>query len=366
MSDRPFHVSVLGAGSAYGVYLVKWAFQLLRDPHANREGLSLPALGSISYSNTDARNTALVSEVPLDDLHQMAGFENLTADDLRRHVRPYERWREMVEKEKPDVVVLCSPTDTHVAIVRELITGFGVKNILCENPVTTLTDADSLPGLTKLVREAGVVFGVNQQYAALPEFLKDLRLDPGAPQAPTFGQVFEKADAAHITFITHGTRPWRRFGHIGELIILEDLGAHALRLIPPALWSQPLTVKNVVREGDNVFLNLVEYELRFGAAPVTLVLGYRRKLKSLKMVYGNGDREYDFHVTGTVSTPTGEFTRGIEGKNYAFPFRYALRTDLVKYAFMRSLAGRPLVPLEDALRCQDLLRRIYEGSSRIK
>lgn len=40
MSENSLHVSVLGAGSAYGVYLVKWAFQLLRDPHANREGLT--------------------------------------------------------------------------------------------------------------------------------------------------------------------------------------------------------------------------------------------------------------------------------------------------------------------------------------
>lgn len=364
MTDRPLHVSILGAGSAYGVYLVKWAFQLLRDPHSNREGLTFPPIGSISYSNTDVRNTLLVMDVLMEDLHQMSGFETVSVDDVRHHVRAYERWREMVEKEKPDLVVVCSPTETHIPIVRELITGYGIKNILCENPVTALNDEDGLPGLAKIVTEHGVTVGVNQQYAALPLFLKDLRLNPAEEESPSFGAVYGKADSAHVTFITQGTRPWRRFGTIGEQLILEDLGTHALQLIPPAIRAQPIQVKKVTREGDNLFLNLVEYDLQFGPVPVQLVLGYRRKLKSLKMVYGQGDREYDFFVSGTTNPQTGEFTRGIEGKNYAFPFRYALRTDLVKYSFMRSLAKSPLVPLADAIKIQTLIRRIFDGATR--
>lgn len=366
MSQRPLHVSVLGAGSAYGVFPVKWAYQLLRDPNSTRENLTFPPIASISYSNTDRRNTALVLEVLQNDLHQMPGLENVTTEEIGRHVRGYERWREMVEKEKPDLVIVCSPTETHIPICRELITGFGVKNILCETPLTPVNDSDSLPGLEALVKEHGVTFGVNQQYASLPAFLKDLRLNAAEPQSPTFGDVFQGAQAAEITFITHGTRPWRRFGNIGELIILEDLGIHALDFLPPALWREPVKVEKVTREGDNIFLNLVEYELRFGSTPVKLVLGYRRKLKSLKLVYAKGDREYDFHITGTTNPQTGEFTRGIEGKNYAFPFRYALRTDLVKYSFMRSLAGQPLTPLSDAVQHQNIIRRIYEGSSKLK
>src|SRR5262245_8147195 len=146
MGDRPFHVSILGAGSAYGVYLVKWAYQLLRDPNTNRENLAIPQIGSISYSNTDRRNTDLVMEVLQSDLHQMPGFETLTAEQIGRHVRGYDRWREMVEKEKPDLVVVCSPTETHVPVCRELITSYDVKNILCETPLTPINESDSLPG----------------------------------------------------------------------------------------------------------------------------------------------------------------------------------------------------------------------------
>ncbi len=366
MSDRPLHVSVLGAGSAYGVYLVKWAYQLFRDRNANRENLSFPPIGSISYSNTDKRNTALVLEVLQNDLHQMPGFETLTTEEIGRHVRGYDRWREMVEREKPDIVVVCSPTETHIPISRELISGYGVKNILCETPLTSVNDSDSLPGLEALAAEKSVNFGVNQQYASLPDFLKNVPLNPAEPNSLTFGQVYNGAQGAEITFITHGTRPWRRFGNIGELIILEDLGIHALDFLPPALRRRPVTVKKVTREGDNVFLNLVEYELLFGETPVKLVLGYRRKLKSLKLVYRKDEKEYDFHVTGTTNPQTGEFTRGIEGKNYAFPFRYALRTDLVKYSFMRSLAGQPLSPLADGIEHQHIIHRIYEGSSGLK
>lgn len=366
MNTKPLHVSVLGAGSAYGVFLVKWAYQLMRDPNTNRENLSFPPIGSISFSNTDRRNNALVYEVLQNDLHQMPGFENVTSEEIAQSVRGYERWREMIEKENPDLLVVCSPTETHIAICREAITSYNVRNILCETPLTPLNDSDSLPGLSALVKEKNVVFGVNQQYMSLTHFLKDLRLNPADGQSPTFGQVHEGAQAAEITFITHGTRPWRRFGNIGELIILEDLGLHALDFLPSAFLKQPVRVTKVNREGDNIFLNLVEYELRFGDAPVKLVLGYRRKLKSLKLVYTHKEKEYDFHVTGTTNPQTGEFTRGIEGKNYAFPFRYALRTDLVKYSFMRSLANAPLSPLDNAIQHQQILRQIYEGSSKIR
>jgi hypothetical protein len=362
MSDRPLHVSVLGAGSAYGIFLVKWAYQLLKDPKGNREGLPLPPIGSISYSNTSERNRNLVFEVLQDDLHQMPGFENVTADELKKHIRGYEKWREMVAKEKPDLTVVCSPTETHVPIVRELVTDFDVKNILCENPLTPIQDSDSLPGLQELLRERGVTMGVNQQYAALESHLRDVTVNDSL----TFRQMTENLTSAEVTFITHGTRPWRQFGNIGEQTILEDLGTHALYFLPAAVRRQPVKVQRVHREGDNLFLNLVEYDLLFGSLPVRLALGYRRKLKSLKVVFTQKQKEYEFHITGATSPQTGEYTRVIEGKNYAYPFRYGLRTDLVKYSFMHSLMAKPLVPIEEAVVNQNTIRQILEGSTQLR
>jgi len=307
-----------------------------------------------------------VLEVLQDDLHQMPGFEKTSIDDIKKRVRGYVRWRDMLKTEKPNLVVVCSPTETHVPIVRELITDFGIKNILCENPITSIHDSDSLPGLQALVAEKGVTLGVNQQYASLGDRLKDIRLHPGKKDSLTFAQLAEGVTAAKVTFITHGTRPWRRFGNIGELIILEDLGTHALYFLPSSVRYQPVQVKKVNREGDNVFLNLVEYDLLFGETPVRLVLGYRRKLKSLKVAFSRGGLDYEFHMTGTTNPQTGEYTRCIEGKNYAFPFRYTLQTDLVKYSFMHSLLGRPIVPLEEAIRNQSTIRQIFEGAAKFK
>lgn len=365
-SQQPVHISVLGAGSTYGVFLVKWAYQLLRNPGSNRDPISLPPIGSISYSNTSERNVGLVQEVLLGDLHQMPGLENETGDQLKKHVRGYTRWRDMVAKEKPDMVVICTPTETHVPFARELITDFGVKNILCESPITSLEDSDSLPGLKKMIEDNKVFFGVNLQYASLTSMIKDIPIHPEEEDKLYFRELVERITRAEVSFITHGTRSWRRFSNIDEQVILEDLGAHALYLLPPAVRQQPVTVKKVVREGDNLLLNLVEYDLMFGKTPVRMVLGYRRTLKSLKVVMGVGKHNYEFNLAGARNPETGEFTRKIEGKNHAFPFRHDLSTDLVKYSFMRSLAKHPVVDIDHAIQNQAALRTIYDASRKKK
>lgn len=367
--QQPVHVSVLGAGSTYGIFLVKWAYQLMKDPRTNRENVPIPPIGSISYSNTNERNVALVQDVLLNDLRKMAGFENEAMDELKSKVRGYARWRDMVAKEKPDLVVIGSPTESHVSIARELITDFGVKNILCESPLTPLDDSDSLPGLKKMIEDNGVTFGVNMQYACLTPMIKDLAIHPEESREDHklyFRELVEGVTRAEVTFITHGTRTWRSFSKVGEQVILEDLGAHALYLLPPAIRQQPVTVKKVSREQDDVLLNLMEYDLLFGKTPVRLFLGYRRKLKSLKVVFTAGGNDYEFHLTGVRSAKTGEFTRKIEGKNHAFPFRHDLSTDLVKYSFMRSLARHPLVGIDEAVQNQATLRSIRSASRKKK
>jgi hypothetical protein len=363
---QPVNVSILGAGSAYGVYLVKWAYQLLRDPKTNREGLALPPIGAVSFSNTHPRNRDFVYEVLLNDLHRMPEMEKETLEGVKKNVRGYINWREMVAQEKPDLVVVCTPTETHLPMVRELVTDFGVKNILCESPVASLNEADALPGLKKLLEERGVTFGINFQYASLMPMIKDVPLQPGGKNPVSLGSLGDKVSSADITFITHGTRPWRQFGKIDESIILQDLGAHSLYFLPPAVRNQPVTVKNVVREGDNVVVDLVEYDLLFGETPVRLVLGYRRKLKILKVILDCDRKNYEFHLSGGLNPDTGEYTRQIIGKNYAHPFKHSLSTDLVKYSFMRSLARHPLVGLDEAIQNHATLRLLLEGSLKIK
>ncbi len=54
-----------------------------------------------------------------------------------------------------------------------------------------------------------------------------------------------------------------------------------------------------------------------------------------------------------------EFTRWIEGKNYAYPFKHFLDTDLVKASFISSLSGKPIVPIEEGIKDLELIKTLY-------
>ncbi len=352
------NVSVIGAGSTYGVYLVKWALTLKYFPETNREAVTIPAIGTISYSNTNERNRDLVLEVLENDLSQMTSFSSKKFETISKDIHGYTNWREMIHKEQPGLIVICSPIETHAPYLRELLTDFKVKNILCEPPITHLNEADSLESVIHLAEGKAVTVGVNQQYAILYRKLKDLPLNPQDASGEKFGDLLTDLSGLHVTFITHGSRVWRKMQGVGEREILEDLGPHVYELIPESLRSQKITVRDVKKEGDDVFLNYVEYDLLFGAVPVKITLGYHRKLKSLKLVFKKGKKDYEFIISGASNPQTGEFTRWIEGKNYAYYFKHLLNTDLVKTSFIDSLAGKPVVSLQEGMNSLKFIRSL--------
>ncbi len=354
------NVSIIGAGSTYGIFLVKWALQVKHFPEANREHITIPDIGVISYSNTTERNRDLVSEVLLDDLSRMPSFSGKDHKSIMKDVHGYTNWREMVEKENPGLVVICSPLDTHVPYLRELLLDTKVKHILCEPPLCHIHEMESLPKILELAKEKNVVIGLNQQYALLYEMLKDKPLNPEAPTSKKFGDLLTGLTGVHIVFTTHGTRVWRKMQGVGEQEILEDLGPHIWGFVPPELRNKPLTLKHVKKEGDNLFLNFVEYDLAFGTVPVKITLGYHRQLKNLKITLTKSKKDYEFSVSGANNPETGEFTRWIEGKNYAYPFKAFLETDLVKASFIHSLAGKPIVPIEEGIRTLEFIKSLYK------
>ena len=355
------NVSIIGAGSTYGIFLVKWALQLKCFPETNRENISFPPIGTISYSNTSERNKNLVLEVLLNDLSHMSSFSNLSSEKILNDVHGYTNWREMILKENPGLVVICSPISTHVPYLRELLTDFNVKNILCEPPLGHLHEVESLDKIVQLAKEKGVKVGVNQQYRMLYQRLQNIPLNPATKKKDeNFGSLLTHLTGLKITFITHGTRVWRKMQGVGEQEILEDLGPHVFELIPAELQNKKLTVKEVKKEGDNLFLNFVEYDLLFDDIPVRITLGYHRKLKSLKLIFNQDKKEYEFHISGATNPETGEFTRWIEGKNYAYFFKHLLNTDLVKTSFISSLAGNPIVPLEDGIKSLKFIQALHK------
>lgn len=362
MSDsHPMNVSIVGAGSTYGIFLVKWALHLKHDPKSNRENISIPPLGTISYSNTTERNKNLVMELLLDDLARMPFFAAASPESFLKDVHGYTNWREMLSKENPGLVIICSPLQTHIPYLRELLSDFKVPHILCEPPLCHLQEIEALPHIVQLAQEKKVTVGVNQQYAMLYEKLKEVPLNPqnGSDTNNRFASLLSHPESLNITFITHGTRLWRKLEGVGEQEILEDLGPHIFGLIPEALRNEKVLVQNVKKEGDNLFLNFVEYELKLGNVPVRITLGYHRKLKSLKFVFKKEKKEYEFHISGATNPETGEYTRWIEGKNYAYLFKHFLNTDLVKTSFIASLAGKPIVPIQAGIKSLEFVHALY-------
>ena len=354
------NVSIIGAGSTYGIFLVKWALQLKHFPETNREKITVPPLGTISYSNTTERNRDLVKEVLLDDLSHMPSFAGKEHQKILQDIHGFTNWREMVSKENPGLVVVCSPLNTHVPYLRELMVDSKVKEILCEPPLCHVHEMESLPKVVELAREKNVSIGVNQQYAILYDRLKSLPLNPAAPDGSKFGDLLSGLSGLHIVFTTHGTRLWRKMQGVGEAEILEDLGPHVWEFIPKDLREKKLTIKNVKKEGDNLFLNFVEYDVLFGEVPVRITLGYHRRLKSLKITFKKGKKDYEFSISGAPNPETGEFTRWIEGKNYAYPFKHFLDTDLVKSSFIRSLAGQPIVTIGQGIQTLEFIKTLYQ------
>lgn len=77
-------------------------------------------------------------------------------------VNLYRDFVSMIKKEKPELAVVATPTDTHYEICKHLIR-LGVKAILCEKPIAY--SSREARGLLKLVKRNKVIFAVNYQRA---------------------------------------------------------------------------------------------------------------------------------------------------------------------------------------------------------
>ena len=87
----------------------------------------------------------------------------------------FNEFESMLEKTKPDGVVIATPTSTHASIARSIATNFdGIKGILIEKPMTsTLEDGKKL---AELVKERGIVVLVSHSEIYNPIVEKALNL----------------------------------------------------------------------------------------------------------------------------------------------------------------------------------------------
>lgn len=79
--------------------------------------------------------------------------------EMRPGTRGYEDYKEMLLNEKLDIVSICTPPETHLEIIREVLNS-GIKYIFCEKPLAgSLEEAREVLQLADYYTEA--VIGVN-------------------------------------------------------------------------------------------------------------------------------------------------------------------------------------------------------------
>jgi len=95
--------------------------------------------------------------VALCDLDISAASECAGGSDV--HV--YTDYREMLERERPDIVSVCTPPETHERIVCDVARAPGVGAIFCEKPIATMCSAAE--HMIRVCAEQNVLLTINHQ-----------------------------------------------------------------------------------------------------------------------------------------------------------------------------------------------------------
>ena len=132
----------------------------------------------------------------------------LSADQL------YSDYREMLEKEKPDIVSVCTSARHRAAIVKEVAES-GVKAIWAEKPMSlSLAEADEM---VEVCRERGVAMAVNCVRRWTPSFVEARRIiDSGELgeilQVTAYAECPLSANGSHmldaVRFVAGGDVDW--------------------------------------------------------------------------------------------------------------------------------------------------------------
>lgn len=150
-----------------------------------------------------------------------------TADALRSllgfDVRGYTSLDEMLQRERPHCVSICTPPDRHAeSTVSALLAG---AHVLCEKPLlwNEARDPNSvLAEASQILRTAhqrGKVLAVNTQYAAVLEPFRKLHEDVVGPLGEVRSLLFEMESKGNRRGPNEYTAIWR------------ELGPHALSLV---------------------------------------------------------------------------------------------------------------------------------------
>ena len=147
-------------------------------------------LGKIAWAYEENKSVSKIMNFPthLSVLRSHPKFQLVAAQDknkkardlffkktkaLKMEVAIYADWEKMIAQESPDLLVVASNTESHIAICSRAI-NLGVKNILCEKPLSY-----SLAQAKKLVEKAkkkNCVLHVNYSRASNPAYINLIKM----------------------------------------------------------------------------------------------------------------------------------------------------------------------------------------------
>jgi len=324
--------ALLGAGNiALRGHLPQWT-----GDAALAEGAEIVAVADLSRTNLDAAAVLLPG------------------------ARLYEKAEELLARESPDFVDVCTPPFTHRPLV-ELAAARGVS-VLCEKPIAaTLADAEAI---ADAVRTAGIVFVPCHQYHHSPQWQAVTRLLPrlGRIHLVEYEVLRTEANPGNPNW----SPAWRTDPALAGGGILFDHGAHILYQLRSVLGEPAAvhaTVRNLCHAGygveDSAFV-----VLDFGdrLAEVRLTWAARRRAIRFQFVGEHGELVGDDErvVVRAATTEEVSFADGMS-KNSSHSEWYApLMKDFVERVRRHDTSPGPL---DEALYVARVIARAYESSA---
>ncbi len=186
--------------------------------------------------------------------------------DAERRSRAAARWNlttfegveELMRGASPDVVIVCTPPETHVAVgTTALQQG---AHLICEKPIAP--SVDDATRLLEAARAAGRRVAMNHEFREMPAF----RAVRDAVTADATGLVFAQV------WQLMNLPPWAEPGWRGQLTkgVLYEAGIHLVDYVVALFGEQPRAVTATmstcgVREEDTDAVALVTLEFASGA-----------------------------------------------------------------------------------------------------
>ena len=285
--------------------------------------------------------------------------------------RAYTDWREMLEREKPDVVSVCVPNVYHSEVATAALKAGA--HVLCEKPVAT--SVAEAAAMFETAKSAGRTLMVSQNLRFRPvnERIKE-RIDAGE-----FGRIYH-GDAFYVRRLgipTWGSFTQRKFSFGGAML---DIGVH---VIDCALWfmGSPKPVE-VSAQVETLFGNRPEIAAArrnawdpaafdvddFASAFVRLDNGATLSIQACWASHIERDREW-VHIMGTdagADNETGRIYKLVDGMKMDGAVeapRIPGWEETVAH-FLRVVDGKehPRVRPEESLNVQRVIDACYESA----